>query len=150
MAFSLVRDAIRPIRRDSSNLHSEKSFVPKYNTRTFNNGSRIHEIWAFRKVNWRLHYRATKQKFTRCEATHRISEIKKNTSKEILKTSKPENWTNISASLSFVWSEKREDFELPSLRGLFSSLIDIWKNVIIPSVSSKTLLLNAQENVLKL
>ena len=29
----------------------------------------------------------------------------KNTTKEIRKTSKPQNWTNISANLSLVWSE---------------------------------------------
>ena len=75
----------------------------------------------------------------------------KNTSKEILKTSKPKNWTNISASLSLVWSEKTaKTFNLQVLEVCFQVLIDIWKNANIPSVSSKTLLLNAQENVLKL
>ena len=74
--FLTVHKAFRPIRRDLSkhitgsssmreNVRSEKTFsYQKYkNTCTLSNGSRIHEIWAFGKVNWRLYYRATKQKY---------------------------------------------------------------------------------------
>ena len=75
----------------------------------------------------------------------------KNTSKEILKTSKPRNWTNISASLSLVWSKKTaKTLNLQVLEVCFQGLIDIWKNVNIPSAWSKTLVLNAQEYALKL
>ena len=58
----------------------------------------------------------------------------KNTSKEILKTSKPRNWTKISASLSLAWSEKTaKTLNLQVLEVCFQVLIDIWKNVNIPS-----------------
>ena len=125
------------------------------NTCTFNNGSRIHEIWAFRKVSWRLYYRAAKDwAFRKSQLTTILSSSKtkiqelrrreiwgyslnfweKNTSKEILKTSKPRNWTNISVSLSLVWSEKTaKTLNLQVLEVCFQVLIDIWKNVNIPS-----------------
>ena len=48
--------------------------------------------------------------------------LEKNTSKEILTTSTPNNWTNISASLYLgVKRKDGEDFEPPSLKGLFLS-----------------------------
>ena len=48
--------------------------------------------------------------------------LEKNTSKEILKTSKPKNSTNISASL-YLGAKRKDDkdFEPSSLIGLFSS-----------------------------
>lgn len=149
MAFSHVRKAFPSIRRDLSKhttdfiqevqVHCVKTYVArklsyqKYkNTRTFSNGSRIHEIWTFRKVNWRLYYRATKQIYKsledeRCEVTQWISERKTRPKKST--RDRIERISLRIYNLSLVCSEKTaKTLNLQVLEVCFQVLIDIWKN----------------------
>ena len=165
-----MHKAFRPIKGDLSkhttdfsslraNLHSEKTLCTKstkilvlltmaQGSTRFEHLEKSTDDYIIEQQN-----KNTRAKTTRDHLmwSYSLNFWEKNTSKEILKTSKPRNWTKISASLSLAWSEKTaKSLNLQVLEVCFQVLIDVWKNVNIPSVSSKTLLLNVQENAFKL
>ena len=145
MAFSHVRKAFRPIRRDLSKHTTEfiqqvqvqvqcaktsvtrKLFYQKYkNTSTFSNGSRIHEIWEFKKSQLTTILSSNKTKIQELRRTRDVKLLI-----EFLREKHDQrNPEDIEAEelneylCEFILSVKRKDgkdFEPSSLRGMFSS-----------------------------
>ena len=166
MAFSHVRKAFCPIGSDLSKRTTDfiqqvqvqcvktsvarnLSYQKYKNTCTFSNGSRIHEIWAFKK-SIDDYIIEQQNKNTRAKTTRNVQLLI-----EFLREKHDQrNPEDIEAAelneylCEFILSVTRKDgkdFEPARLKVCFQVLIDIWKNAIIPSVSSKTLLLHALE-----